>query len=73
MDTFEFTRRDLNTFLLGALTAAGMVIGQAFITLDSDTTTDIGIWARNLGTDLAGAMGNYLVTYLVYKRRNRGG
>lgn len=67
-----FTRQDAITFLIGLAAGAVVVVGQALIMLDSDTTTDLGIWTRNLATGLAGATGRYLVTELA-QRGYRGG
>lgn len=62
-----FTRQDALTFLIGLGAGALVVVGQALLELDSDTTTDLGIWARNLLTGLAAATGRYLVTELAQR------
>lgn len=62
-----FTRQDATTFAIGLGAGALVVIGQALITLDSDATTDLGIWTRNLATGLASATGRYLVTELAQR------
>lgn len=60
----RFTKQDAVTFGLGALAAAGLVLGEALIEFSEETFTNLTTWLRGLAAGMLTALGRYLVTSL---------